>query len=40
MRDDATVTYRDALRFFNQNDNFVTSLTTVGDGLLMASKRA
>jgi predicted O-methyltransferase YrrM len=40
MRDDATVTYRDALRFFNQNDNFVTSLTSVGDGLLMASKRA
>jgi len=39
MRDDATVTYRDALRFFNQNDNFVTALTTVGDGLLMASKR-
>ena len=40
MRDDATVTYRDALRFFNQNDNFVTALTTLGDGLLMASKRA
>jgi predicted O-methyltransferase YrrM len=40
MRDDATVTYRDALRFFHQNDNFVTALTTLGDGLLMASKRA
>ena len=40
MRDDATVTYRDALRFFTQNDNFVTALTAVGDGLLMASKRA
>ena len=39
MRDDATVTYRDALRFFTQNDNFVTALSTVGDGLLMASKR-
>lgn len=39
MRDDATVTYRNALRFFNQNENFVTALTTVGDGLLMASKR-
>ncbi|MEN9707235.1 MAG: hypothetical protein RIS31_801 [Actinomycetota bacterium] len=39
MRDDATVIYRDALRFFNQNDNFVTALTTIGDGLLMASKR-
>ena len=39
MRDDATVTYRDALRFFTQNDNFVTALTALGDGLLMASKR-
>ena len=39
MRDDATVIYRDALRFFNQNDSFVTALTTIGDGLLMASKR-
>lgn len=40
MRDDATVTYREALRFFTQNENFVTALTTVGDGLLMASKRS
>ncbi len=40
MRDDATVTYRDALRFFTQNSDFVTALATVGDGLLMASKRA
>ena len=40
MRDDSTVTYRDALRFFSQNDDFVTSLSAVGDGLLMASKRA
>jgi predicted O-methyltransferase YrrM len=40
MRDEATVTYRDALRFFNQNDNFVTSISAVGDGLLMASKRS
>ncbi|MEN9992451.1 MAG: hypothetical protein RLY83_21 [Actinomycetota bacterium] len=39
MRDDATVTYRDALRFFTQNENFITSLSTVGDGLLLASKR-
>lgn len=39
MRDDATVIYRDALRFFNQNHDFVTALTTLGDGLLMASKR-
>ena len=40
MRDDATVTYRDALRFFTQNENFVTAITTIGDGLLMASKRS
>lgn len=40
MRDDATVTYRDALRFFTQNESFVTALSTVGDGLLMASKRS
>ncbi len=40
MRDDATVTYRDALRFFTQNESFITALSTVGDGLLMASKRA
>lgn len=40
MRDDATVTYRDALRFFSQNENFATSISAVGDGLLMASKRA
>jgi hypothetical protein len=39
MRDETTVTYRDALRFFNQNDDFVTSISAVGDGLLMASKR-
>jgi predicted O-methyltransferase YrrM len=39
MRDDATVTYRDTLRFFTQNTAFVTALTTIGDGLLMASKR-
>ena len=39
MRDDATVAYRDALRFFTQNENFVTAISTVGDGLLMASKR-
>ena len=40
MRDDSTVSYRDALRFFSQNDDFVTSISAVGDGLLMASKRA
>lgn len=40
MRDDATSTYRDTLRFFEQNKSFVSALSTVGDGLLMASKRA
>ena len=40
MRDDATVAYRDALRFFTQNENFVTAISAVGDGLLMASKRS
>ena len=40
IRDDATVAYRDALRFFSQNDDFVTAISAVGDGLLMASKRA
>lgn len=39
MRDDATVAYRDALRFFSDNDSFVVSLQTTGDGLLLAAKR-
>jgi len=39
MRDDATAIYRDVLRFFSNNDDFVTVLSPVGDGLLMASKR-
>lgn len=39
MRDDATVAYRDALRFFSDNDVFVVSLQTTGDGLLLAAKR-
>ena len=40
MRDDATVTYRDALRYLSQSDDYVTALSAVGDGLLMASRRA
>lgn len=40
MRDDATAIYRDVLRFFSNNDDFVTVLSPVGDGLLLASKRA
>ena len=39
MRDDATVAYRDAIRFFADNDSFVVSLLAIGDGLLLASKR-
>jgi len=40
MRDEVTSTYRDALRFFTQNENFVSAISTIGDGLLMASKRS
>jgi predicted O-methyltransferase YrrM len=39
MRDDATVIYRDVLRFFKSQDNFVSALSPIGDGLLVASKR-
>ena len=39
MRDDATAVYRDVLRFFNNNDDFVAVLSPVCDGLLIASKR-
>ncbi len=38
MRDDATAIYRDVLRFFDNNADFVTALSPAGDGLLMASK--
>ena len=40
MRDDATAVYRDVLRFFDNNDDFVSVLSPAGDGLLLASKRA
>jgi len=39
MRDDATAVFRDILRFFKTQDTFVTALSPVGDGLLIASKR-
>ena len=39
MRDDATNTYRDVLRFFANNNDFITSLIASGDGLLLASKQ-
>ncbi len=40
MRDDATTVYRDVLRFFANNSDFVSALSPSGDGLLLASKRA
>jgi predicted O-methyltransferase YrrM len=39
MRDDATVIYRDVLRLFSTQTDFVSALSPVGDGLLIASKR-
>ena len=39
MRDEATTSYRDILRFFKDHDDFISALSPVGDGLLMASKR-
>jgi predicted O-methyltransferase YrrM len=39
MRDEATSSYRDILRFFKDQDDFISALSPVGDGLLMASKR-
>jgi predicted O-methyltransferase YrrM len=39
MRDDATNTYRDVLRFFDNNNDFISSLIASGDGLLLASKQ-
>lgn len=39
MRDEATSVYRDVLRFFSDNENFISSLLPIGDGLLLASKK-
>jgi predicted O-methyltransferase YrrM len=38
MRDEATQTFRDILRFFKQQESFVTAISPIGDGLLIASK--
>jgi predicted O-methyltransferase YrrM len=38
IRDEVTDVYRNALRFFVNNDDFITTLSPVGDGLLLASK--
>jgi len=40
MRDEATAIYRDVLRFFKNQESFVTALSPVGDGLLIASRIA
>jgi predicted O-methyltransferase YrrM len=39
IRDETTAVYRDALRFFVNNDDFVSAISPIGDGLLLASKR-
>lgn len=39
MRDDVTVIYRDVLKLISSNQDFVTALSPIGDGLLIASKR-
>jgi predicted O-methyltransferase YrrM len=39
MRDDATTIYRDVLRFFTGQQDFVSTLSPIGDGLLIASKK-
>ena len=39
MRDDVTVTVREVLNFFAKHEDFVVSLSPIGDGLLLASKR-
>jgi predicted O-methyltransferase YrrM len=38
MRDDATSVYRDVLRAFKDNGDYLSAVSTVGDGLLLASK--
>ncbi|MFM6978197.1 MAG: O-methyltransferase [Micrococcales bacterium] len=40
MRDEATTVYRDVLRFFSDNEDFIASLLPIGDGLLLANKKA
>lgn len=39
MRDEATRIYRTVIGYFEKNEDFVTSLSPSGDGLLIASKR-
>jgi predicted O-methyltransferase YrrM len=39
LRDDSTEEFRRVLEFINKSDLFITALSTIGDGLLLASKR-
>ena len=39
MRDDATSIYRDVLKLLASDQDFVTALSPIGDGLLIASKK-
>ena len=39
MRDDSTAAYRGILRAFQKNEDFISVVSTTGDGLLLASKR-
>lgn len=38
MRDESTAIYRDIIRYFKQSDAFVSALSPIGDGLLLASR--
>lgn len=39
MRDESTAVYRDVIRSLKDNADFISVLSTAGDGLLLASKR-
>jgi hypothetical protein len=39
MRDDESVAYRAVLRLLSKNEEFISVISTAGDGLLLASKR-
>ena len=39
MRDEATVAYRDAILTLTSNEDYVVSVLTLGDGLILANKR-
>lgn len=40
MRDEATVAYREVIKFFkNQEDKFIATLSPIGDGLLVAVRK-